>query len=119
MDNEKTASINLDGIKMKVVSSSGVIGSETIFTFWQTGNLVYADYVGGDIIKGFLAGKSSNNGEELDFRYVQLDINGNFDSGTSTCDVFRNKKGNIEMREYFAWTSRKGEGKNILKEIKE
>ncbi|WP_068468843.1 hypothetical protein [Candidatus Protochlamydia phocaeensis] len=111
--------INLDGIKMHVIKTAenGVVNQETIFHFSQQEGMIFAEYQGGKIYKGFLVGKLSTP-HQLEFSYCQLQLDGKLDNGISTCQLERNKEGKIILIEYFEWKSRPGEfGTNIFQEL--
>ncbi len=110
--------INLDKIKMTVIETAenGVVNKDTIFTFAQNDNTVYAEYIGGKIQKGFLVGQNNNN--VLTFSYCQLQTDGTLDNGLSTCEISMDITGKIRLVEHFEWKSRPGEqGVNIFQEI--
>jgi hypothetical protein len=108
----------LDKVKMTVIETApnGVVNSDTIFTFEQTGNIVQAGYTGGKIQKGFLVGQVNDN--TLTFSYCQLQTDGTLDSGLSSCELSIEKSGKIRLVEHFEWKSRPGEfGVNIFQEM--
>ena len=102
---------------MNVIQTSpnGVVNSETIFSFTQEENLVSANYSGGNIQKGFLIGILKNY--ELEFRFVQIQINGKLDGGFSKCSIKLNENGKLQLVEHFFWESQEGSGTNIFEEI--
>jgi len=110
--------ISLNKIKMTVIKTSenGVVNKDTIFAFTQTEDLVTAEYAGGQIKKGFLVGNISER--KLKFSYCQIQNDGKFDNGISSCELFRNDKGKIRLTEHFEWKSRPGEmGINVFEEL--
>src|ERR1700677_2387891 len=110
--------INLDKVKMNVIQTAenGVVNNDTIFTFTQHDNIVYGEYVGGKIKKGFLVGQ--NNSNALKFSYCQLQTDGTLDNGISSCEISIETMGKIRLIEHFEWKSRPGElGVNIFQEI--
>jgi hypothetical protein len=103
---------------MHVVHTSerGVVNKDTIFDFVQNNNEVYAEYSGGQIVRGFLVGLMGNN--NLKFSYCQLQLDGKLDCGTSFCEVSRDENKKIRLIEHFEWASRPGErGINIFEEV--
>ena len=72
--------INLNNVKMNVIETSenGVVNQDTIFSFNQEQDLVYANYSGGQIAKGFLVGYLKGN--KLEFTYGQVQVDGILDS---------------------------------------
>src|SRR6266513_744652 len=87
----ETMTISLNKIKMTVIKTSenGVVNKDTIFAFTQTEDLVTAEYAGGQIKKGFLVGTISQR--KLKFSYCQIQNDGKFDNGISSCELFRNE----------------------------
>lgn len=74
-----------------------------------------AEYVGGQIKKGFLVGTMSER--KLEFSYCQVQTDGQLDNGISSCELSTNDKGKIRLIEHFEWKSRPGEmGINIFEE---
>ena len=67
---------SLDGRRFRAASqSSGAeVGAETVFTYHQDGDLIWARYAGGQVRLGHLVGL--RRGDELDFRYSQLNTSG-------------------------------------------
>ena len=118
--------INLDGLRMRVVSTAavGVVNAETVFHFHQkdgsppdaSGAEVWAEYAGGKIQRGTLVG--TREGDTLTFRYCQLQTDGVLDGGKSVCQV-RRLNGRTQIIERFQWESREGFGENIFEEFDE
>lgn len=52
-------------------TSNGEVGNETLFHYHQDGNVVWDEYSGGAILKGFLIAKIVENGC-LDMRYEHI-----------------------------------------------
>ena len=109
--------INLNNVKMNVIETSenGVVNQDTIFSFNQEQDLVYANYSGGQIAKGFLAGYLKGN--KLEFTYCQVQVDGILDNGKSNAELTTHK-GKIRLIEHFEWASRPGQiGTNIFEEL--
>jgi hypothetical protein len=111
--------ISLDGLKMHAVETdpNGVIGIDTIFTFYQSGSKVTAEYSGGQIEQGYLVGIVEDL--ELCFCYCQLEKSGNLNSGHSTCELSLSADSLIQIIEHFQWQSKPGGGRNIIQELLE
>jgi hypothetical protein len=110
--------INLDKVKMTVIqtAANGVVNKDTIFNFTQNDDILYGEYIGGKIKKGFLVGQFTNN--ILSFSYCQLQTDGTLDNGLSSCEISMDTTGKIRLIEHFEWKSRPGEhGVNIFQEI--
>lgn len=65
--------INYDGRKFipEMNSENGEVSEQTVFTYHQNDSLLWAEYQGGDILKGSLIGCVSDSGE-LDFVYQHM-----------------------------------------------
>jgi len=115
--NSVSAEPDLNGRRMRVMSTdtNGVVSSDTILVFEQTGNVVSARYRGGSIIDGYLIGVREST--SLRFRYVQVDERGNLDAGVSTGTIELLPDGRLRLIEQFQWLTRPEAGTNIFEEI--
>ena len=111
------AAFNLDQVRMNVVrtAKAGVVNQDTLFTFQQEHDVVTAEYTGGGVVKGYLVGKLT--GDQLNFRYCQLDTQDNLDGGVSSCRLSRTPDGKIRLVEKFKWESRNESGENVFEEL--
>ena len=107
----------LDGLRMHVSSTAdhGVVGSDTVLEFHQRGATVWAEYCGGEVTVGFLAG--TLRGTKLEFRYTQVERSGEVHGGLSHGELERLPNGRIRIHEHFQWASRDESGTNIFDEI--
>lgn len=107
----------IDGKTFRSVSNSasGEVGSATQFHYYQQGDTVWGDYLGGPIRRGYLVG--SRAGDRLDFRYVHINDAGETAAGhcTSVLDVLDD--GRLRLHESWAWESRAGSGQGVIEEI--
>jgi len=57
-------SINFDNRMFRSIANSedGEVGSDTIFYYRQDGDAVWAEYAGGEIVRGFLLAKVMPDG---------------------------------------------------------
>jgi hypothetical protein len=98
-------------------TENGETSSETIFHYFQEGNVVTANYSGGQIISGNLIALVDKNGC-LNMRYQQLNLKGELMTGIclSAPEVLPN--GKIRLHEKWEWTSGdKSKGESIIEEI--
>lgn len=98
-------------------SGTGEVGSETIFHYHQKGDLVWAEYEGGEIVLGSLIAKSDADGN-LDMRYQHLNKSGGLMTGKclSTPEVLPD--GRIRLHEKWQWTSGDlSSGESIVEEM--
>ncbi len=102
--NHITTQINYDGkiFTAKENSENGEVDSSTTFYYHQNGNTIWAEYFGGEILKGNLIGTVKNNGE-LDFYYQHINNQGLVKIGKchSTPKILEN--GKIELYENWQW----------------
>ena len=95
-------------------SESGEVSSDTIFSYHQKGNVIWAEYSGGSIVKGFLIGTMDDK-HELHFDYRHINTNGESKSGT--CDskpLIINEK--LRFSENWRWSTGQ-EGTSVIEEI--
>lgn len=97
-------SINYDGryFVPKVNSENGEVDHETEFSYHQNGNIMWAEYTGGDIIKGYMIGTVEADGK-LDFTYQHININHEVRIGKCHSVPKINENGKIELQEEWQW----------------
>lgn len=111
--------INYDGRKFipKMNSENGEVGEQTNFTYHQNGNLLWAEYSGGDILKGSLIGTVLCNGK-LDFVYHHMNQNMQIKTGKCHSVPTVQENGKIELSEQWQWTSGDySKGESLLVEV--
>ena len=86
----------------KMNSENGEVDEHSIFYYHQNDNLLWAEYEGGDVLKGSLIGTVSENGE-LTFHYQHLNKKMEVRIGKchSTPHILEN--GKIELHEVWQW----------------
>jgi hypothetical protein len=78
--------------------------------------MIFADYAGGDIVKGHLLGKVVDN-ERLEFVYHHLNRNGEIMTGQCTSYPEWNAEGKMLLREYWQWTCKDhSKGESVIVE---
>ncbi|HEX9958791.1 MAG TPA: n-acetylglutamate synthase [Fibrella sp.] len=98
-------------------TANGETSSETLFHYRQLGSVLTADYSGGRIVTGHLLGLVDEVGN-LDFRYHQLNADGQLMTGRcqSTPEVLPG--GKIRLHETWQWTSGdESSGTSIVEEV--
>lgn len=96
---------------------NGYVSEQTLFLYHQTGNFLWAEYSGGDILKGSLIGTVLSNGE-LDFVYHHM--NRDMKAKTGKCHSVPTvlEDGKIELSEQWEWTSGDcSKGESLLVEV--
>ncbi len=95
------------------VDGPGDIDDRTRFHYRQDGDVVWADYSGGTVVRGHLVGL--RRGDRLDFRYVHLDTAGG--TATGHCQSTIERTGDrLRLHEQWTWESREGSGTSVLDE---
>ena len=98
-------------------SSTGEVGARTVFHYHQTGDVVTAEYGGGEIKFGHLIAVCDEEAR-LDMRYHHINKSGELMTGIcrSTPEILAD--GRIRLHEKWQWTS--GDmslGESVLEEI--
>lgn len=83
-------------------TENGEVDNQTLFAYHQSGNILWAEYYGGEIKKGTMIGLVGLNGE-LDFYYQHINQNNDIRIGKchSVPRVLDN--GKIELSEQWQW----------------
>lgn len=95
-------------------SESGEVSSDTVFCYHQKGNVIWAEYSGGSIVKGFLIGTMDEN-HELHFDYRHINTDG--ESKAGRCDSRPCiENGKLRFIENWKWSTGQ-EGTSVIEEI--
>lgn len=111
---------NFDGRLFRPVSTSanGEAGTDTVFHYRQTGDVVWATYTGGQVKHGTLVALMDAGGS-LDVRYQHLASDGTLRTGIchSTLEVLAD--GRYRLHERWRWTEPHdgGEGHSVVEEF--
>lgn len=111
--------IDYDGKKFRSVQNSetGEVSGETVFHYHQKGDLVWAEYGGGEIVFGTLIAKCDLAGL-LDMRYHHLNRRGELMTGICTSTPELLPDGRIRLHEKWRWTcGDRSSGESIVEEI--
>ena len=97
---------NLEGKKFRSVSNtgSGEVSGDTVFHYHQDGNIVWADYEGGDIVKGHLIANVLTSGQ-LDMRYHHINRRGEIMLGKCLSTPTLMSDGKLRFSEEWEWLS--------------
>ncbi|MFJ8105389.1 hypothetical protein [Streptomyces sp. NPDC096132] len=118
---------SLDGLVLAPVADQapGQVGTRTRFTYHERDGVIWADYAGGDVVRGHLVG--TREGDRLDFRYVQLKHDGTTSSGHcvstvvelsgGTSQAFGSGGGRVRLEETWAWESQEGSGTSVVEQV--
>ncbi|MEU8464522.1 hypothetical protein [Streptomyces sp. NPDC029003] len=113
---EPAAARSLDGLVFVPVADQapGQVGRRTRFAYHEQDGQVWAEYHGGDVIRGHLVGTRA--GDTVDFRYVQLRLDGTTASGHCVSLVRELPDGRLRMEETWTWESREGSGTSVVEQ---
>lgn len=114
-----SAKINFNNKLFSSISNTnnGEVSSETLFKYHQNGDIIWAEYNGGDIVKGFLIGLCDDK-NNLHFTYQHINENNEIRTGRcmSTPEILPN--GKIRMFEQWKWTNGDNStGESIIEEV--
>ncbi|WP_133910058.1 hypothetical protein [Streptomyces sp. NBC_00582] len=110
---------SLDGLVLAPVADQapGQVGTRTRFTYHEQDGVIWADYGGGDVVRGHLVG--TREGDRLDFRYVQLKQDGTTSSGHCVSTVVALEDGRVRLAETWNWESQEGSGTSVVEQVTE
>ena len=95
-------------------SGSGEVSEQTVFCYHQKGNVIWAEYSGGSIVKGFLIGTMDEK-HNLHFNYQHINKDGELRTGS--CDSEPQiGNGKIRFNEKWKWTTGE-DGTSVIEEI--
>ena len=110
---------SLDGLVLAPVADQapGQVGTRTRFTYHEKDAEIWAEYAGGDVVRGHLVG--TREGDRLDFRYVQLKQDGTTASGHCVSLVVELADGRVRLEETWEWESGTGSGTSVVEQVTE
>jgi hypothetical protein len=100
-------------------TTNGEVSSATRFHYHQEGNIVWAEYAGGSIVKGSLIA-SVKDGNCLEMRYHHINSDGEIMASTcfSTPKVLDD--GRLQMHEKWKWvTGDQSAGESVIEEVRD
>lgn len=108
---------SLDGrqFRPRDTVADGEVSAETLFEYHEEGDVIWARYKGGAVRLGFLVGTRA--GDELDFRYTQVNEDGQSASGHCRSEVEVLDDGRLKLYETWEWESRDGRGTCVVEEV--
>lgn len=97
---------NLEGKIFRSVKNTenGEVGADTVFNYHQNKNTVWAEYEGGDIVKGHLVTNALPSGQ-LDMRYHHINRRGEIMIGKCLSTPLLMSNGKIRFKEEWQWLS--------------
>ncbi|MFF4264366.1 hypothetical protein ACFY7Y_02690 [Streptomyces virginiae] len=108
---------SLDGLVFAPVADQapGQVGRRTRFEYHEQDDRVWAEYRGGDVAMGYLVGTRA--GRTVDFRYVQLRLDGTTASGHCTSLLTELPDGRLRLEETWTWESQEGSGTSVVEQL--
>ena len=98
-------------------TSNGEVSNETLFHYHQEGKVVWAEYAGGGILRGFLIAVVLEGGV-LDMRYEHVNTQGELMTGRCSSAPEYLPDGRIRLHEQWQWTSGDGSsGSSVVEEV--
>ncbi|MBU7592761.1 n-acetylglutamate synthase [Metabacillus halosaccharovorans] len=98
-------------------TANGEVSTETIFEYYQEGNILTASYSGGEIVKGTLIGIVKAD-SSLEFRYNHINTNNEIRGGKCIATPEILTDGRIRLHENWKWIdSDQSEGKSVIEEV--
>lgn len=94
--------------------AEGEATADTVFEYHEEDGLVWARYSGGSVRLGYLVGRRA--GDELDFRYTQLNMTGETANGHCHTTITELDDGRLRLTEDWTWESKPGSGRNVTEE---
>lgn len=110
--------VKLHNKKFKALSNSsnGEVSDDTVFHYYQENEVLWAEYSGGGILKGFLIGKVAGN--SLEFSYQHLNERLEIMTGKCKSQAGTGADGKIKLIEKWEWTCKDfSKGESVLIEI--
>lgn len=98
-------------------SENGEVDGRTVFNYHQSGSMLWAEYSGGEIVKGHLLGTAAEDGA-LDFHYQHINTDGQVRIGQCHSVPILTKNGKIELHETWQWLNgSKSYGNSVIIEL--
>ena len=98
-------------------TNNGEVSSETQFHYHQQGQIVWAEYAGGPIVKGLLIATVQND-DSLEMRYQHVNTEGELMTGRCHSTPERLPDGRIQLLERWQWTSGDhSSGESLIEEV--
>ncbi|KAH7349647.1 hypothetical protein B0T11DRAFT_289621 [Plectosphaerella cucumerina] len=99
-------------------TANGEVGADTRFYYHQDGKIVWAEYSGGSIVRGYLIATVQAD-DSLDMRYEHVNKEGELMTGRCHSTPEKLEDGRLRMHEKWQWTSGdQSAGESTLEEVK-
>ena len=110
---------SLDGRIFMAVQNSenGEVSGKTRFCYHQSGQIVWAEYGGGEIVKGFLIGRRVGE-SALEFTYQHVNRDLEIRTGKCVSEIKISETGKLQLHEMWQWTNGDmSHGNSVVEEI--
>lgn len=97
-------------------SGTGEVGAATRFHYRQDDDIVWAEYSGGAILRGYLVG--TRTADTLNFRYSHVSTDRLTANGVCESRIEVLDDGRVRFHESWAWESRPETGTSVVEEIR-
>ncbi len=98
-------------------TDNGEVSGDTLFHYHQSDALVWAEYAGGSIVKGFLIATVQPD-NSLDMRYQHVNRAGELMTGVCHSTPETLPDGRLRLHERWQWTSGDGSsGESVIDEV--
>ena len=98
-------------------TANGEVSGDTVFHYHQQDRIVWAEYAGGSIARGFLLATVRED-YSLDMRYQHVNTRGDLMTGRCHSTPERLPDGRLRLHERWQWTSGDGSsGESVLEEV--
>ncbi len=98
-------------------TTNGEVGGDTVFHYHQQDRIVWAEYAGGAIVRGFLIATVQAD-DRLDMRYQHVNRRGELMTGRCHSTPERLPDGRLRLHERWQWTSGdESSGESIVDEV--
>ncbi|ELK45641.1 MULTISPECIES: hypothetical protein [Bacillaceae] len=98
-------------------TEDGEVSAETTFHYYQEESIIYADYSGGDIVKGSLVGIVKED-DTLEFRYNHVNNQKEIRGGSCVSTPVLTKEGKLELWESWQWNDKaQTRGESLIREV--
>lgn len=94
--------------------TGGEVETGTLFSYHEQDGEIWAEYSGGRVKRGYLVG--TRDGDRLEFRYAQLNTEGETSTGRCVATVDELADGRLRLTENWAWESKDGAGTSVVEE---
>ncbi len=110
------ASPSLEGRTFRNVEmgDQGEASTDTRFQYHEEDGVVWARYSGGKVRLGYLVGLRT--GDQMDFRYSQLNTAGETASGRCRTTITTIPDGRLRLAEDWTWETKPGSGTSVVEE---